>query len=341
MQEIWWTGREYIRENSYIGEFTKSTDLVSWEKINLQKECWQNSHKYTYMWEPSITYYNGIYVVRDLLYEDIRETIAQLSRNGDPRCKDIIILNDQFELLKIIPFDNSITDFSYVNGRFYLRTQDYKTNFNESYQPINTIYVSDDAINWSIEPTLSEVPLANGLRNILTFSNGVFIGEAYSRVQNYTMQNLAISKNLTDFKNVTFENQPHINYEVANDIYISYPKYGQGEDMSSFKASLDGVYWYEILFPTIGSYEDIRLYIQLGDKIVFQTNQKRLLEYDINELKQAMLNQGGMDSTYVQIHNEILGFDTLPVMESDHSGGCQCTNPNLWHGTGKERVCLD
>lgn len=316
IENIWWTGREYITLGEKYGEYKKSVDLVNWETVYINRYLWEDGKNYTYMWNPVIEYYDGIYIIRDLIYENVNEIVAQLSRGDTLRNSSILVFDENFELLKQVDFEHQLTAFSYVNGRFYARLQDYETNFRGSYQPINTIYVSDDGINWTVDETLTEVPLSNQ-RNVLNFGDGVFYGESYDNESKYIMNDVFVTNTQGETAQINYEQVPYRVYDEANGIYISYEESLElGVIETSFKVSLDGIYWHEICFPIFEKYEQIVTYRQMGNKLLFLTND-RLLEYDIEELKQSIIAKNGLDCTYVKMNREILGFDTMPIMEED------------------------
>ena len=317
ISNIWWTGREFIIYNSYNGEFKRSVDLANWELISINRELWKNGADYAYMWEPVIEYYNGIYIIRDTIYENVNEIMAQLSWGDTLRSSSILIFDENFSLIKQVDFEYQMTAFSYVNGRFYVRMQDYVTNYGGSYQPINKIYVSEDTINWYADENLTEVPLSNQ-KNILTFGDGRYNSVSYS-IENYATNEMSIVNSDGEKTKTIFEKIPYITYDVADELYISYEKYSQtGNYAPSFKASLDGLYWHEVPFPIFEKYEQIMVYMQMGNKLLFQTD-KRLLEYDIEEIKQAIIAKNGLNCTYVKVNGEILGFDTPPITEADRT----------------------
>ena len=315
IKDIWWTGKEYITYDSSNGEFQKSADLTNWESIYINRQLWENGADYTYMWMPVIEYYNGIYIIRDAVYENVSEIMAQLSWGYTLSDSSILVFDQNFNLIEQVDFKSQMTAFSYVDGKFYARFQDYMTNYGDSYQPINTVYVSEDAINWTVDESLSEVPLSNQ-NTVLTFSNGKYTSISYSK-DYYTPNEIALINSAGEINKIAYENKPYINYEVANNLYISYESYNQTDiQETTFKVSLDGIYWNEIFFPPFDKYEHIRDYRQMGNKLLFLTND-RLLEYDIEEIKQSIIAKNGLDCTYVKMNGEILGFDTMPIMEED------------------------
>lgn len=261
------------------------------------------------------------------------------------------VIDENFKVLGEIKIDGEITAFSYVDNKFYLRTQDFITNYEyeevpqylsgdmsnepiivgmnhepivdeEHGQPINKIYVSDDGLNWTIDESRQEIPLSNNGRNVLSFEKGLLKYEKSNGVY-YTLYDMSVGNNLDNMKKVVFEKQPlHIEYEktfdkaykVANDLYVSY----QMDNEECFEVSLDGVYWFQIEYPDFEQYENLKQYIHLGKKILFQTSRK-LIEYDIEEIKQLIIDKYSEEIPFVQLNNNILSFEVPPVTESDRT----------------------
>ena len=326
IENLYWTGKEYIL---YDEGYKKSTDLTNWEDININfngvDERIFINHANSFKWcgdkyiVKSTSYERGAWAIVNI----IRHNKLPLLNANNP----IYVLNNNFEIIGETNFDELVTAFSYVNNKFYVRTQDYLTNCtieNNGYtadkvigQPINKIYVSDDGVNWSIDERLQEIPLSNNGCNILAFNKGML------EISSYTFSDILVGSNLNNLNQVIFEREPlHIAYKesdkkaykVANELYVSY----QMDNEECFEVSLDGVYWFQIEYPQIESDESLVEYHHLGNKILFRTD-RRLFEYNIDEIKQIIIDKCSLETPFVQIDDKILGFEVPPVTESDRT----------------------
>lgn len=321
---LYWTGKEYIYHDDYHGTYKKTTDFNNWEEINFKLNSESNGilRPIFYSNTKSFEYYNGRYIVRNKIFEEsLYQIIELVSRFGKVETSPIYVLNDNFEIIGKSEFDNPVTAFSYVNGKFYIRTQDYVTNYTgentdenmNTGQPINKIYVSEDAINWTVDETLREIPIYNGGRNIMSFDEGHYIKNNNADYY-YEMMKKSVGNDLENMAEVKYEDKPLVKYGVIDGMYISH----NSEDIEKFRVSLDGVYWFELAFPESEQYGKLIQYIDMGNKLLFQTK-KNLIEYDIAEIKESILSKCPSQTAYIKLNNEILGFSQPPITENDRT----------------------
>ena len=97
---------------------------------------------------------------------------------------------------------------------------------------------------------------------------------------------------------------------MIDDLYVAY----QG-GLRTFSVSLDGVYWIEIDMPTYkNDFETLFDCYCWNDKLVFRLGY-RLLEYDIAEIRNVLNEKCPLDTPYIKLKDNILGFETPPVIE--------------------------
>ena len=321
-----WTGKEYIlfdRYPKYI--FYKSNDMIEWKELNEPNDLktiiplGKTPFK--------INFWGGKYIVFNSLHEGGAESISAINRGYEVPINPLWILDDNFNIIKEIDFGEPITAVGYINGKYYLQTQDY-TNYKTDGNPINTIYTSDDALTWVEDDTLTDVPLWNGNQYALMFSGSLTDGDSP-----YTYSIEAVADNsMGNRTSIAYEEDTMNCFEQIDDLYISYKKYHSfGEYDESFKVSLDGVYWLDVLYPEWLKHNDLREessldhviesvcnLINTENKILFQTSY-RLFEYDKNELREVWHNVFGNTQTYVKFDGTLLGFETAPVIEDDRT----------------------
>ena len=324
INNIWWSGKEYIWRNDDTMEYSVSSDMQTWTPIQ-KTDGLQYINRFTnYTYD--INYWGGKYIVFNRLYEDGVDLVAETDRGLTSAERPVLVLDDNFNIIKEVLFDNPITAVSYIDGVYYIRTQDY-TNYKESGNPNNTIYKSADAITWTVDESLTEVPLKN--------SNG------FGLIQSGSMQNgkLPYMSNIEEVARDNINKRTAIEYETTAlkrfenmyEMYISYSRYYSDEEYKGFKYSIDGVYWLDVPYPEYlrqcdvspnlnGTYyvESVYNCINLKDKLLFQTKY-RLFEYDKNELITAWYNTFGNVQTYVELNDTLLGFETAPVIEDDRT----------------------
>lgn len=156
------------------------------------------------------------------------------------------------------------------------------------------VLYSSDFENWA-NTERNELPISNGKTKIyktLTKSEN-----KYDYIHNIKM----IFKNGMN-KEIKFENWSGNKVSEFSNFYVRY-------DSSVVSYSDDGVYWKDIFLPQgIENISDV----QIKDGII------TVITPDI-ELSYVIDNNFTQPKTYVEIDNQILGFDTPPIIESDRT----------------------
>ncbi|MDO5398529.1 MAG: copper amine oxidase N-terminal domain-containing protein, partial [bacterium] len=310
-----WTGREYIFRNEYRDKttgalFLKSNDFSTWEPLiedNDLGTAWSS-----YEAEYYIRYWGDRYIVYSRGHETPVNIVGALSYGQTPSASLVYTLDGDFNLINKASFEKPVTSVRYINGKYYLQTQDYRKIVFVGGVPDNTIYVSDDAVNWTVDESLTEIPLSNGTGKSLLFS-GVY--DAKNHRYNRSLDQIAQDNDLSNKSDIVFENALLPNYDIIEDIYISVERV---EDSKSFKISKDGVYWMPIAIPEVDTSSYITGWLDLYPSLIIETS-NYLLEYDINELREELNNRVGNDPVYVKLDDTLLGFETTPIIEGDRT----------------------
>lgn len=323
VSNVVWTGREYIFRNEYRDKttgalFLKSNDFSTWEPLIEDSDL---DTAWVFYERPyQVKYFGNKYIVYDMVYETPTNIIGQLRYGQTASPNFIYTLDENFNLINKASFEKPVTAVRYINGKYYLQTQDYKKIVFAGGVPDNIIYVSDDAVNWTVDESLTEIPLSNGTGNSLLFS-GVY--DAKDCRYNKSLDQIAQDSDLSNKSDIVFENELLPNYDIIEDIYISVERVADSE---LFKISKDGVYWIPISIPEVdtssyytgwsGSY--ITGWLDLYPSLIIETHHY-LLEYDINELREELNDKVGSDPVYVKLNDTLLGFETTPVIEDERT----------------------
>ena len=119
---FWWTGTEFIKCSLLDTKFTKSDDLVEWSDMNLSDDA---RMKISRQYSANIKHYGDKYIVYDEIFNP-SIIIDKMERTHGPIIMPIYILDENFNLLCEVQLDNPLTDFEYVDGVYYIETQEYK-----------------------------------------------------------------------------------------------------------------------------------------------------------------------------------------------------------------------
>ena len=131
-----------------------------------------------------------------------------------------------------------------------------------------------------------------------------------SNLYRFEWNDIHISNNNLESTKVEFETPPACYYKVVDDLYVTYQN---GAQEKSFQVSLDGVYFIEILYPDYdGALRDCHWW---KDKLIFRTSDK-IFEYDISEIRNILNQKCPIDTPYIKLNDNILGFETPPVIEN-------------------------
>ena len=135
----------------------------------------------------------------------------------------IYILDENFNLVSEVQLDNPLTDFEYVDGVYYIETQEYTQVGTTDYElKNNTIYYSYDAIDWQFDNEMGNMPQSNG-RNYLVFQ-GELVNFNASNYR-FEVKDMFIEKNKSDLIKVVQERPITCYYKAKGNIYVEIQYY--------------------------------------------------------------------------------------------------------------------
>ena len=308
---FWWTGTEFIKCSLLDTKFTKSDDLVEWSDMNLSDDA---RMKISRQYSANIKHYGDKYIVYDEIFNP-SIIIDKMERTHGPIIMPIYILDENFNLLCEVQLDNPLTDFEYVDGVYYIETQEYTQVGTTDYElKNNTIYYSYDAIDWQIDNERSSMPQSNG-RNSLVFQGELVNFNASD--YRFEVKDMFIEKNKSDLIKVVQERPITCYYKAKGNIYVEIQYYI--DNVNTFRISRDGVYSVDVAIPEYsgnisGKSEFIFECNLWKDKLVIRTR-KRLIEYDMADIEDVLNEKCPSDTPYIEFNGNILGFDVPPIIE--------------------------
>ena len=307
---FWWTGTEFIKCSLLDTKFTKSDDLVEWSDMNLSDDA---RMKISRQYSANIKHYGDKYIVYDEIFNP-SIIIDKMERTHGPIIMPIYILDENFNLLCEVQLDNPLTDFEYVDGVYYIETQEYTKLGPQKYESKNNIYYSYDAIDWQIDNEMSHMPQSNG-RNSLVFQGELVNFNASD--YRFEVKDMFIEKNKSDLIKVVQERPITCYYKAKGDIYVEIQYYI--DNVNTFRISRDGVYSVDVAIPEYsgnisGKSEFIFECNLWKDKLVIRTR-KRLIEYDMADIEDVLNEKCPSDTPYIEFNGNILGFDVPPIIE--------------------------
>ena len=307
---FWWTGTEFIKCSLLDTKFTKSDDLVEWSDIDISYDV---RMKISRQYSANIKHYGDKYIVYDEIFNP-SIIIDKMERTHGPIIMPIYILDENFNLLCEVQLDNPLTDFEYVDGVYYIETQEYTKLGPQKYESKNNIYYSYDAIDWQIDNEMSHMPQSNG-RNSLVFQGELVNFNASD--YRFEVKDMFIEKNKSDLIKVVQERPITCYYKAKGDIYVEIQYYI--DNVNTFRISRDGVYSVDVAIPEYsgnisGKSEFIFECNLWKDKLVIRTR-KRLIEYDMADIEDVLNEKCPSDTPYIEFNGNILGFDVPPIIE--------------------------
>ncbi len=298
---FWWTGREFLLYDAKTNELKQSTDAENWTLIDIDFDL---KNRISLLYTPVIRFCGDKYIVYDAYFEPSADPVI---RGNEISKQSIYIMDSNFNLIGSYTFEDPVTDFEYINGVYYLETSRYFMDENDKLKRTSQVYTSSDTVNWDIDNVLQGVPKYNGIKNYIMPNNELV--NYSSNLYRFEWNDIHISNNNLESTKVEFETPPACYYKVVDDLYVTYQN---GAQEKSFQASLDGVYFIEILYPDYdGALRDCHWW---KDKLIFRTSDK-IFEYDISEIRNILNQKCPIDTPYIKLNNSILGFETPPVIE--------------------------
>ena len=307
---FWWTGTEFIQCSLFDTKFTKSDDLVEWRDMYLSDEV---RMKISGLHRAKIKHYGDKYIVYNEIYFNPSLVIDKMIRKRGSAIMPIYILDENFNLVSEVQLDNPLTDFEYVDGVYYIETQEYTQVGTTDYElKNNTIYYSYDAIDWQFDNEMGNMPQSNG-RNYLVFQ-GELVNFNASNYR-FEVKDMFIEKNKSDLIKVVQERPITCYYKAKGNIYVEIQYYI--DNVNTFRISRDGVYSVDVAIPECSGgsrYEQIIACDLWKDKLVIRTR-KRLIEYDMADIEDVLNEKCPSDTPYIEFNGNILGFDVPPIIE--------------------------
>ena len=307
---FWWTGTEFIKCSLLDTKFTKSDDLVEWSDMDLSDEV---RMKISGLHRAKIKHYGDKYIVYNEIYFNPSLVIDKMIRKRGSAIMPIYILDENFNLVSEVQLDNPLTDFEYVDGVYYIETQEYTQVGTTDYElKNNTIYYSYDAIDWQFDNEMGNMPQSNG-RNYLVFQ-GELVNFNASNYR-FEVKDMFIEKNKSDLIKVVQERPITCYYKAKGNIYVEIQYYI--DNVNTFRISRDGVYSVDVAIPECSGgsrYEQIIACDLWKDKLVLWTNE-RLIEYDMADIEDVLNEKCPSDTPYIEFDGNILGFDEPPIIE--------------------------
>ena len=306
---FWWTGTEFIKCSLLDTKFTKSDDLVEWRDMYLSDEV---RMKISGLHRAKIKHYGDKYIVYNEIYFNPSLVIDKMIRKRGSAIMPIYILDENFNLVSEVQLDNPLTDFEYVDGVYYIETQEYTQVGTTDYElKNNTIYYSYDAIDWQFDNEMGNMPQSNG-RNYLVFQ-GELVNFNASNYR-FEVKDMFLEKN-SDLIKVVQERPITCYYKAKGNIYVEIQYYI--DNVNTFRISRDGVYSVDVAIPECSGgsrYEQIIACDLWKDKLVLWTNE-RLIEYDMADIEDVLNEKCPSDTPYIEFDGNILGFDEPPIIE--------------------------
>ncbi len=302
--QFWWTGTEFIKGSNLDSKLKKSDNLVEWSDMNLSYEV---RRKIRHQYKTNIKHYGNKYIVYDEVYFNPSFIIDKMERTHGPIIKPIYTFDENFNLICEVQLDNTLTDFEYIDGVYYIETQEYTKLGPQKYESKNNIYYSYDAIDWQIDNERSSMPQSNG-RNTLVFQGELVNFNASD--YRFEVKDMFIEKNNSDLIQVVQERPITCYYKAKGDIYVET----QYDNSNTFRISRDGVYSVDVAIPADSDDEHIIICDLWKDKLVLWTNE-RLIEYDMADIEDVLNEKCPSDTPYIEFNGNILGFDVPPVIE--------------------------
>ena len=260
-----------------------------------------------------IKHYGDKYIVYNEIYFNPSLVIDKMIRKRGSAIMPIYILDENFNLVSEVQLDNPLTDFEYVDGVYYIETQEYTQVGTTDYElKNNTIYYSYDAIDWQFDNEMGNIPQSNG-RNYLVFQ-GELVNFNASNYR-FEVKDMFIEKNKSDLIKVVQERPITCYYKAKGNIYVEIQYYI--DNVNTFRISRDGVYSVDVAIPECSGgsrYEQIIACDLWKDKLVLWTNE-RLIEYDMADIEDILNEKCPSDTPYIEFDGNILGFDVPPIIE--------------------------
>lgn len=276
-------------QRCFTTDFTSVKEVVVYQDTNLDPHS-RAGHMDEIIWA------DGIYLARADVFDEPERSGRVLEEKGY-----LYILNTDFQLEQRIEFDWYVREMSYVEGVYYIRIN------NESFLRANRwsstkedivdkVYASPNLSTWEERLDLKHVPLTNGLASLTMKDYNI-----------YTFENGQIEKRIV-YEEVETERRSNVVRGAEKELNLVGEYFYIGDNsMDAYYSwfSKDGVYFTKYKLNTT-------LFKNGVDGLVDKFGEGYLKKSDIDYYLHT-------SDTYVQVNDEILGFETPPVTEADRT----------------------
>ena len=296
-----WTGKEYIKYDSTV---LQSSDAVNYSQSNILSENYLSIYQ---KGATTIKYTGKFYMARVGGYEDPKGRGGALE-NG----RTLFLLDNEWNVVKTYLFDGDVCDMAYCGNRYYVKIGDLINK--DKY----TILSSDDMENWVVENDMTEVPISNS-KSVLLPEYDRQTSSNISYTSRDTIENIKLMNGQWGFVPVNYETKTDNNVYIINEIYAAKMMLPDGVFIGF---SNDGVYYTKVRISddfiklserSTNNKDDI--FYSANESIVYSEYGFNLT-FNMNDIQTAL--QHG-ETAYVEVNGEILGFDTMPVIENDRT----------------------
>ncbi|HIW57744.1 MAG TPA: copper amine oxidase N-terminal domain-containing protein [Firmicutes bacterium] len=287
----------YINNDEYSGDYF-TTDFVNFRKVTVfnDRESYINDSRAGYMNE--IKWADGVYMARTNIYDNIGKSGRVVESGGH-----LYILDENFQFLKKIEFDEYIREMSYIEGKYYVRITNrahLRANFWSATADdiIDKVYSSTDLENWEERSDLEHVPLNNGVKTITMKDYNIYLFENDEVTNQIVYEDVKVDENMDPYSDTAAQNV----LNLCGEYFYIVTNEGRYYNVC---LSVDGVYMtkYNLKMVQLSS-EISSLYIDDTNLYIKKSDVDRYLQ---------------TGDTYVQLNDKILGFSQPPVTENDRT----------------------
>ncbi len=275
-----------------------TNDFVNFREVVIYDDCdsYVNDSRAGYMNE--IKWADGVYMARTNIYDNIGKSGRVVESGGH-----LYILDENFQFLKKIEFDEYIREMSYIEGKYYVRITNrahLRANVWSATADdiIDKVYSSVDLEDWTERPDLEHVPLNNGVKTITMKDYNIYLFENDEVTNQIVYEDVKVDENMDPYSDTAAQNV----LNLCGEYFYIVTNEGRYYNVC---LSVDGVYMtkYNLKMVQLSS-EISSLYIDDTNLYIKKSDVDRYLQ---------------TGDTYVQLNDKILGFDQPPVTENDRT----------------------
>ena len=245
-----------------------------------------------------IKWADGVYMARTNIYDNIGKSGRVVESGGH-----LYILDENFQFLKKIEFDEYIREMSYIEGKYYVRITNrahLRANVWSATADdiIDKVYSSVDLEDWAERPDLEHVPLNNGVKTITMKDYNIYLFENDEVTNQIVYEDVKVDENMDPYSDTAAQNV----LNLCGEYFYIVTNEGRYYNVC---LSVDGVYMtkYNLKMVQLSS-EISSLYIDDTNLYIKKSDVDRYLQ---------------TGDTYVQLNDHILGFSQPPVTENDRT----------------------